>query len=192
MSSHHIIRDEQEPALILADLDAFPFDLLGQLLEWAPYTICGEAALDQALKYGINLDVVVSPRQDLDVLLGHFPSVQTFDFEDAWIEESMRHLIQREHKAVNVVTGDPFRDIALMYKLSKWILVDVITPAAKYVHVNKEFKKWMPLGAELINIESKNLVINDAPFTGPSYVIKKEGTFTVSSQDASFILGLSL
>jgi hypothetical protein len=79
-----------------------------------------------------------------------------------------------------------------MYKLSKWILVDVITPAAKYVHVNKEFKKWMPLGAELINIESKNLVINDAPFTGPSYVIKKEGTFTVSSQDASFILGLSL
>jgi thiamine pyrophosphokinase len=35
MSSHHIVRDDQEPALIIANGAACSAELLGQLLEWS-------------------------------------------------------------------------------------------------------------------------------------------------------------
>ena len=39
MSSHHIVREKQEPALLVLGLDDFPDELLGQLLEWSPTVI---------------------------------------------------------------------------------------------------------------------------------------------------------
>jgi thiamine pyrophosphokinase len=191
MSSHHIIRDEQEPALILADLDAFPFDLLGQLLEWAPYTVCGDKALDQALAYGINLDVIYSSRPNLNELVGHFPSIQTLDSGNNWIDESVRLLGERGHKAVNIVTTDCLEHHH-MHRLSEQILMDVITPELKFILVNNTFSKWMPVGSSLKNVENKVLMINGVAFQGPTFSVKKEGTITVSSDHAPFIIGLSL
>ena len=39
MSSHHIVRDDQEPALIIANGASCSNELLGQLLEWSPIVI---------------------------------------------------------------------------------------------------------------------------------------------------------
>ncbi|MFD2144372.1 hypothetical protein [Mucilaginibacter antarcticus] len=36
MSSHHIVREKQEPALLVLGLDGFDEEQLGQLLEWSP------------------------------------------------------------------------------------------------------------------------------------------------------------
>lgn len=41
MSSHHIVRDDQEPALIIANGAACSSELLGQLLEWSPSSCFG-------------------------------------------------------------------------------------------------------------------------------------------------------
>jgi hypothetical protein len=40
MSSHHFVRDQQEPALLILALEAFTYDSLGELLEWVPTVIC--------------------------------------------------------------------------------------------------------------------------------------------------------
>ncbi|RZK41505.1 MAG: thiamine pyrophosphokinase, partial [Pedobacter sp.] len=36
MSSHHIVREKQEPALYIHQLGNFDEEKLGQLLEWSP------------------------------------------------------------------------------------------------------------------------------------------------------------
>ncbi|HYG16495.1 MAG TPA: thiamine diphosphokinase, partial [Bacteroidia bacterium] len=36
MSSHHFVKEKQEPALIIANGEACSRELLGQLLEWQP------------------------------------------------------------------------------------------------------------------------------------------------------------
>lgn len=59
MSSHHIVRDEQEPALIITDFSDLQEENIGQLLEWSPTVIAMEAALADLLTLGIKVDVVV-------------------------------------------------------------------------------------------------------------------------------------
>ncbi|HBK84253.1 MAG TPA: thiamine diphosphokinase, partial [Flavobacterium sp.] len=59
MSSHHIVRDDQEPALIIANGAACSTELIGQLLEWSPLVIVLDAAIERVLELGIKVDVLL-------------------------------------------------------------------------------------------------------------------------------------
>ena len=59
MSSHHIVRDDQEPALIIANGAACSQELLGQLLEWSPYIIVLDSAMKRVTELGIKVDVLL-------------------------------------------------------------------------------------------------------------------------------------
>jgi thiamine pyrophosphokinase len=71
LSSHHIVRDDQEPALIIANGSACNLELLGQL-EWSPLVI----VLDWQWNV-MKLDIKV------DVLLGDFDG----DFDPSYYKE---------------------------------------------------------------------------------------------------------
>jgi len=59
MSSHHIVRDDQEPALIIANGEMCSSELLGQLLEWSPLVIVLDSAIERVLELGIKVDVLL-------------------------------------------------------------------------------------------------------------------------------------
>ena len=59
MSSHHIVRDDQEPALIIANGASCSFELLGQLLEWSPIVVVLDNAIDRVLQLDIKIDVLL-------------------------------------------------------------------------------------------------------------------------------------
>ena len=59
MSSHHIVRDDQEPALIIANGASCNIELLGQLLEWSPLVIVLDSAMERVLELGIKVDVLL-------------------------------------------------------------------------------------------------------------------------------------
>ena len=59
MSSHHIVRDDQEPALIIANGASCSEELLGQLLEWSPYVIVLDSAIERVIHLGIKIDVIL-------------------------------------------------------------------------------------------------------------------------------------
>jgi len=46
MSSHHIVREKQEPALIIANGEACSTELLNQLLEWSPFVVVLDGAYE--------------------------------------------------------------------------------------------------------------------------------------------------
>ena len=50
MSSHHIVRDDQEPALIIANGEACSMNLLHQLLEWSPLVVVLDSAIDRVIE----------------------------------------------------------------------------------------------------------------------------------------------
>jgi thiamine pyrophosphokinase len=56
-SSHHIVRDDQEPALIIAS--CLRSELLGQLLEWSPLVIVLDSAMERVMKLDIKVDVLL-------------------------------------------------------------------------------------------------------------------------------------
>ncbi|TAG64248.1 MAG: thiamine diphosphokinase, partial [Runella slithyformis] len=59
MSSHHIIRDKQEPALLIANGESCSFELMGQLLEWSPFVVVLDGAAQRVLDLGIKIDVLL-------------------------------------------------------------------------------------------------------------------------------------
>jgi thiamine pyrophosphokinase len=59
MSSHHIVRDEQEPALLIANGESCSDELLGQLLEWSPVVVVLDRAVWRVLDRGIKIDVLL-------------------------------------------------------------------------------------------------------------------------------------
>ena len=57
MSSHHIIRDNQEAALLIADGEVCSIALMEELLEWSPFVLVLDGALARVLEWNIRVDV---------------------------------------------------------------------------------------------------------------------------------------
>ena len=71
MSSHHIVRDDQEPALIIANGMECSFELMNQLMEWSPFVLVLDGAIKRVLEMNIKFDA----------WLGDFDSGDDIDLE---------------------------------------------------------------------------------------------------------------
>lgn len=110
MSSHHVVRDKQEPALIIANGESCKTSLLNDLLEWSPYVVVLDGAIHRVLDLKIKVDVLLGDfdrneisesiiRQNQDAI----EIVHTPDQEKTDLEKAIDFLIERGHRAVNIV-----------------------------------------------------------------------------------------
>ncbi|MGE8293385.1 MAG: thiamine diphosphokinase, partial [Sphingobacterium sp.] len=63
MSSHHIVRENQEPALLIEDLFLIDEEDLGQLLEWSPTIVIENNMVDPLDARGYKFDIVFAQTQ---------------------------------------------------------------------------------------------------------------------------------
>ncbi|OJJ19181.1 hypothetical protein BKI52_20430 [marine bacterium AO1-C] len=145
MSSHHIIRDEQEPALFIIDPDACGLDLIQQLLGWSPTLVIVEQALDQVLAWGIKIDVVICYEKSFETVQAktsaQFP-IEIIAVESNLVENGLRYLYHRNHVSVHVISYFEGERFAQNF-LEK---MDVIVFNQKYkaFYVAKDsWKKWV-------------------------------------------------
>jgi len=64
MSSHHIVREKQEPALLILELGLFEEEHLGQLLEWSPTVLVNDASAEKLHSLGIKFDMLLTQTED--------------------------------------------------------------------------------------------------------------------------------
>ncbi len=109
MSSHHIVRDDQEPALIIANGASCSPELLGQLLEWSPLVIVLDSAIERVFELGIKVDVLLGDfdrgfnpdyyrEKQYPIEIIHKPNQDKTDLEKAF-----DYLIEKGHQAANVI-----------------------------------------------------------------------------------------
>jgi len=103
MSSHHIIREKQEPALLALGLNDFEDDQLGQLLEWSPTVIATTDTAENLISRAIKVDWIITgaltgPSQS-DVKL--LPAD-----EDNLTGIALKFLVDNGYPSVNAVTDD--------------------------------------------------------------------------------------
>lgn len=181
MSSHHIVREKQEPALIIANGEACSEDLLGQLLEWSPFVLVLDGAIDRVLSRGIKIDVLFGDFDHLNIDLedlrsSQFPIeiIHAPDQEKTDLEKAIEFLIERDFPAANIVWATGKRadhtmvNIANLPKYSGQIKLKMIDdhscifPILPFPNI---FIKWykkgstislMPIG-EATGITTKNL-----------------------------------
>ncbi len=109
MSSHHIVREKQEPALIIANGEACSEELLGQLLEWSPFVVVLDDAIYRVLDRGIKVDAWLGDFDhgfDFEAIRERqYPLeiVPTPDQDKTDLEKAIEFLIERGFPAANIV-----------------------------------------------------------------------------------------
>ncbi|MNJ98164.1 Thiamine pyrophosphokinase [compost metagenome] len=177
MSSHHIVRDDQEPALIIANGAACSKELMGQLLEWSPLVVVLDSAIERVIELGIKVDVLLG---DFD--RGFDPEyyrnmqypleiVHTPDQDKTDLEKALDYLIERKFPAVNVIWATGRRadhtitNITNIVRYRDLIKIVVLDDHSKVFLLPQKFEKWYPAGTPLSlipigkvsGINSKNL-----------------------------------
>jgi thiamine pyrophosphokinase len=108
MSSHHLVRDKQEPALIIANGTQCGSELLGQLLEWSPFIVVLDGALERVSHLKIKFDVVLGDFDSADLssieqYQDHVRIVQTPDQSKTDLQKGIEFLIEEGFDAVNII-----------------------------------------------------------------------------------------
>jgi thiamine pyrophosphokinase len=215
MSSHHIVRDDQEPALIIANGAACHEELLGQLLEWQPLVIVLDSAIERVINLNIKVDVVLG---DFDrgfnpeeITASQYPIeiIHKPDQNKTDLEKAFDYLIERGIPAVNVVWATGRRadhtitnltNIVSYRNLLKIVIHD---DHSKIYLLPQKFQKWYPAKTNISlipigvvsGITTKNLQypLNDESLTmgyrtGSSNAVMEDGLVTINHTNGDLLL----
>lgn len=154
MSSHHIVRDDQEPALIIANGEACSQELLGQLLEWSPIVIVLDSAIERVLELGIKVDVLFGDfdrgfdasyykEKQYPLEIVYAPNQNKTDLEKAF-----DYLIEKGHKAVNVIWATGKRadhtitNLTNIVSYRNLLKIVILDDHSKVFLLQNSFEKW--------------------------------------------------
>ncbi|WP_396209754.1 thiamine diphosphokinase [Flavobacterium sp.] len=215
MSSHHIVRDDQEPALIIANGAACSQELMGQLLEWSPRIIALDSAIDRVAALGIKVDVVLgdfdrdfNPQHYLEeqfpLEIIHVPNQDKTD-----IEKAFEYLIEKGHKAVNVIWASGKRadhtltNMTTIVQYRNQLKIVVLDDHSKVFLLPKRFDKWytanttlslIPVG-KVNGISTQNLMyplhnetLELGYRTGTSNHVLTDGIVTITHESGDLLL----
>ncbi len=117
MSSHHIIRDEQEPALIILDPLAIDREHLNGLLEWSPTILVSDKHAQQLINWGVKIDLVItSPDSYFDNSQKELFDHLVLDDNRSELDGGLTYLLKKNHHSVNVV-GNPDNEPVFLHPL---------------------------------------------------------------------------
>jgi thiamine pyrophosphokinase len=176
MSSHHIVREKQEPALLVLGLDNFDDEQLGQLLEWSPTLITTAFTAEKLNAYGIKVDWIITDdaNTDLQSDIKYLPVG-----DDTIIQAALQYLITQGYPAVNIVTDDLGLPDYLPF--ASQINLVIFYNQQKTYAINSGFSKWKPRG-EIISVLSaaNNIKTTGLAQTGDSiYKTLGDGFFSL-------------
>jgi thiamine pyrophosphokinase len=189
MSSHHIVREKQEPALLLLSLEGFDDEQLGQLLEWSPTVIAAPLVAEQLNAFGIKIDWIVGDDAEADIQ-SDIKYLKTND-QPANIA-AFDYLVENGYPAVNVVTDEFELHQYLPYTAQ--ITVVIFYQQQKIYSIESGFSKWKPAGETIKTIlHPKNLRTWGLKQTGPNmYKTEADGFFSLTFDDKLLFIAESL
>lgn len=153
MSSHHIVRDKQEPALLIINLGNFEEEHLGQLLEWSPMIFVVEEMADKVASLGIKIDIVLSAKAKNDFTFQEH--IKVLNVEESMLKTGMNYLISEGFPSVNIIINNFIAEDYLTF-ISQIDLV-VFENNRKIYPVKSEFNKWKSAGEEIKFLSTSNV-----------------------------------
>ncbi|MDD3004629.1 thiamine diphosphokinase [Flavobacterium sp.] len=215
MSSHHIVRDDQEPALIIANGESCSAELLGQLLEWSPIVIVLDSAITRVMELGIKVDVLLG---DFDHNFNpetytnlQFPIevVYTPDQNKTDLEKAFDYLIERKFTAVNVIWATGRRadhtitNVTNIVRYQNDLKIVLLDDYSKIFQLPRKFQKWYPaksilslipigtveeISSENLEFPLKNDTLTMGYRTGSSNTVVNDGIVTIVHSSGDLLL----
>jgi hypothetical protein len=190
MSSHHFVKEGQEPALLI--VDPISFDLVQPLLEWAPLVIVLESALENTLKWGIKADIVISTTQSIaatQAMMDHQAPVKIVSCltSDETFQTAMDFLLAENHKAVNVCVDQHDNYFEKTDSYADKLDITLIDPVYKWSAIPTGiFRKWLPAGAVMLIRSSGSFSVDGDGFIQSGNRIQTTGNTLITINSAAF------
>ncbi|WP_395804702.1 thiamine pyrophosphokinase [Daejeonella sp.] len=176
MSSHHIVREKQEPALLIMSLEGFESENLGQILEWSPTLIVNEDIYELVDSMGIKIDAVLT--KDPHFYTQESTKLILSDSEP--LEDALKFLDGEHYPAVNIISNE--------FSLKDYVLfvddldIVVFIGNQKIFPVRSGFSKWQSAGEEIKvlhevhNLNTSGLVELDEHL----FITEKDGFYALT------------
>ncbi len=185
MSSHHIVREDQEPALLILNAHAISFEKIQELLEWMPTVIVAESEIETVLAWGIKIDVVLVPEQKInhwqERLIEQAPvKIISFQNGENTINSAFQFLKSSKATAVNCLLKTE-ADLERIEGLSSFD-VDCFIENTRWSWIKSgHIEKWLPKGARLqiFPLKVRNEFVE---FVSGGWMIEKDGIVNLKSQ----------
>ncbi len=215
MSSHHIVRDDQEPALIIANGASCNPELLGQLLEWSPLVIVLDNAIERVHELNIKVDVLLG---DFDnefdassfiALQQPIEVVRTPDQNKTDLEKAFEYLIERKIPAVNVIwatgkrTDHTITNLTSIVQYRNNLKIVILDDHSKVFLLPRKYQKWyvaktnislIPVG-NVSGITTQNLmyplqneILTMGYRTGSSNEVLEDGIVEITHTEGDLLL----
>ncbi|RPA67743.1 thiamine pyrophosphokinase [Cyclobacteriaceae bacterium YHN15] len=149
MSSHHFVKEQQEPALVILDTSGITFDHIAPLLEWVPTVLVSQNEVYTVISWGIKIDLILAEmefqKSHFQLLEEQYPVKFLGVIDSQFLEEALQYLIATKHSAANIIGFNHLKVHDLEPKLEFLDLV-VWDGAVRYFPVkNGKFKKWFTM-----------------------------------------------
>jgi hypothetical protein len=193
MSSHHFVREGQEPALLI--LDDTSFDEIEGLLEWAPLIIVSDRMLDKVLSWGIRIDAVVALNEHFGSIQSKLNEVQVVKMipvsgEENYLIAGVEFLLDSAQTDVNLIVhsfDETCHRAGLAFPKAR---ITVFENGRRWVKSMGEFRKWVSEGSVFhLRSECTGTVITMGlnQKTPGMYVAESDGIVSISSPQPIWI-----
>jgi thiamine pyrophosphokinase len=177
MSSHHIVKEKQEPALLILNIESFDEEYLGQLLEWSPTILVAETEVTKVLSMGIKIDYMLTSTKEISHQQEH---VKTLISGNNFLETGLKYLISEGYPSVNIINNHFIAKEYLYYVPS--IDLVIFFKDLKIYPIKSGFSKWKAESQEIFVYHSET--VNDLSTAGLEkidtghYQTEKDGFFS--------------
>lgn len=180
MSSHHIVRDEQEPALLILEPNSVDFHIIQELLEWNPTVIVLENVVEEVLNWEIKIDVVFCKSinyEKISALFVEKMEVKIISTEEDLKISALAHLQANHYQTVSVLAE--IEDFEWLLSFLKDLTIILYFKNFKGFHVHTtNWSKWFTKNITL------KIIAND--FTA-SNLISTNKQYFYKTQDDGFV-----
>ena len=192
MSSHHFVKEQQEPAVFILNTEGISFEMVAPLLEWSPTVLVDQESVDVVLSWGIKIDVILGTlefqTENRHLLEEQYPLRFLTVSTVSGLEEGINYLLASQHKGVHLVGFDHQKHQELEEKIHHLDLTLLDGDWKYYPVKGGKFSKWfVPAEIRLLASENQPLEISNAngqllfPVQYLTQIEVPEGTSTFSS-----------
>lgn len=205
MSSHHVVRENQEPALFLLEQGSIDASIIQGMLEWSPLILVSDDCFSITSIYGIkadalicernfanNYEIEISMQQPLDMVLVKDANTMTITGID--------YLIDKGCTAINIFGKLSNEKMFEINRQFPGVTISYYHGKEKLVYAGQgKFEKWLPKNYGITIIPSfleqefkskgltykKNKFVIDKP---TNFITKNEGLVKIKSERREFFV----
>jgi hypothetical protein len=194
MSSHHFVKEGQEPALFI--MEPVSFEIAGPLLEWAPMVVASEDALECVIAWGIKIDVVIAAERNIENLKRDLHDQAPIKIlwhltGESLLTNGLHFLISTKQSHVNILVSPSDTVFMQLAEFIPFLQMTVIDDEMRWSAISSgKYEKWVEADAKFRvrrNFQSQDIYFDGIVTENDHLKSKDAGLIQIQSEKSFWV-----